>query len=63
MRSRTPKSQGSHSSACRTRLTRVPSAGELILTGVAYAADYRGALGKADAPGRVAAAAGVAEAS
>jgi hypothetical protein len=27
-------------------------AGELILTGVAYAADYRGALGKADAPGR-----------
>jgi uncharacterized membrane protein YbhN (UPF0104 family) len=34
-------------------------AGELILTGVAYAADYRGALGKADAPGRVAAAASV----
>jgi uncharacterized membrane protein YbhN (UPF0104 family) len=31
-------------------------AGELILTGVAYAADYRGALGRADAPGRVVAA-------
>jgi uncharacterized membrane protein YbhN (UPF0104 family) len=29
-------------------------AGELILTGLAYALDYRGALGKADAPGRVA---------
>jgi uncharacterized membrane protein YbhN (UPF0104 family) len=28
-------------------------AGELILTGIAYAADYRGALGRADAPGRV----------
>jgi hypothetical protein len=28
-------------------------AGELILTGVGYAADYRGALGRADAPGRV----------
>ena len=31
-------------------------AGELILTGIAYAADYRGALGRADAPGRVVAA-------
>jgi hypothetical protein len=30
-------------------------AGEVILTGAAYAADYRGALGRADAPGRVAA--------
>jgi uncharacterized membrane protein YbhN (UPF0104 family) len=29
-------------------------AGELILTGVAYGMDYRGALGRADAPGRVA---------
>jgi hypothetical protein len=32
--------------------------GELILAGLAYAIDYRGALGKADAPGRVAAAEG-----
>jgi hypothetical protein len=31
------------------------TAGELILAGLAYAADYRGALGRADAPGRVAA--------
>lgn len=30
-------------------------AGELILASVAYAADYRGALGRPDAPGRVAA--------
>jgi uncharacterized membrane protein YbhN (UPF0104 family) len=30
------------------------TAGELILTGIAYAADYRGALGRPDAPGRVA---------
>jgi hypothetical protein len=29
------------------------TAGELILTGIAYAADYRGALGRPDAPGRV----------
>jgi len=29
------------------------TAGELILTGVAYAVDYRGALGRTDAPGRV----------
>jgi hypothetical protein len=27
--------------------------GELILTGLAYMLDYRGALGRADAPGRV----------
>jgi hypothetical protein len=30
-------------------------AGEVILAGVAYAVDYRGALGRSDAPGRVAA--------
>jgi hypothetical protein len=29
-------------------------AGELILASVAYLADYRGALGRPDAPGRVA---------
>jgi hypothetical protein len=33
-------------------------AGELILTGAAYFADYRGALGRPDAPGRVAVAEG-----
>jgi glycosyltransferase 2 family protein len=33
------------------------TAGELILAGIAYALDYRGALGRPDAPGRVAAAA------
>jgi hypothetical protein len=31
------------------------TAGELILTGIAYALDYRGALGRPDAPGRTAA--------
>jgi hypothetical protein len=36
-------------------------AGELMLTAIGYAADYRGALGRADAPGRVVAAASVAE--
>jgi hypothetical protein len=29
------------------------TAGELMLAAVAYAVDYRGALGKPDAPGRV----------
>jgi hypothetical protein len=29
------------------------TAGELILTAIAYAADYRGALGRPDAPGRI----------